>query len=341
MLSGGMKINMDHKGRTKKITIIIPCYNRYEIFDNCLPMLEKQSSKNFNVIIIDDCSTNKLFLDLQQYADKSSLDISVLKNKKNIGPGATRNRGIDEATGDYTMFIDSDDYIIEDAIEILTKYIGNYSPDCIYYDFVKKKGNKVKEYKAFREEIDIIDKSKAMIYGNYSTWCKVFKTDILQQNKQYGKISFGDIPLGEDYIFTKLALAACKTIAYCRKQLYVYVDTKNSLMKNYSFGTYAEEQYRVLKEALYEDFPEELQTIYIYLMIYSRLSYMIYKRETRKKLLGTLSDIFTTYEGWYKNPYIQTMPLQQRFFLYGVRKQKILYMRIYIRLFNLLKSLLD
>ena len=99
---------------TKKtlISIIVPVYNTEKYIERCLDSIMKQDYPNFEVILVNDGSTDESGIIIQKYKEKYK-NISYIK-QENKGVGAARNAGIKVAKGDYISFVDSDDLIMED-----------------------------------------------------------------------------------------------------------------------------------------------------------------------------------------------------------------------------------
>ena len=91
----------------KGISIIVPIYNSEKYLNKCIDSLINQTEKNIEIILVNDGSTDNSEEIIKEYKDKR---IKYYKNK-NQGIGKTRNFGIEQATGSYIMFVDSDDYI--------------------------------------------------------------------------------------------------------------------------------------------------------------------------------------------------------------------------------------
>lgn len=92
-----------------KVSVIIPVYNQEELVLRTLDSIPRMGE--IEIIVIDDCSTDKTLENLEEYAKlDSTRNIKVLHNEKNRGVGYTVNRGYDEATGEYMVLIGSDDY---------------------------------------------------------------------------------------------------------------------------------------------------------------------------------------------------------------------------------------
>ena len=119
----------------KKITVIIPVYNREKYISRCLRSLLNQSlDKNFfEVIVINDGSTDKTKFVLEMYKDA----ITILNNKKNLGLPKSLNKGIKNSRSTYIVRVDSDDYVNENFLKILYLYLEeNRDIDAVSCDYI-------------------------------------------------------------------------------------------------------------------------------------------------------------------------------------------------------------
>lgn len=116
------------------IEIIIPAYNCASTLKRTLDSLQKQSNKNFTVLLVDDCSTEDIYSIVEEY--KSILSLRYLRNEVNVGVGMTRQRGIDETTAEYIAFLDADDILLPNAIDDWSQEIKTNSPEVIYSPFI-------------------------------------------------------------------------------------------------------------------------------------------------------------------------------------------------------------
>lgn len=108
------------------ITIIVPIYNRFSLANRAINSVFNQSYQNWQLIIIDDCSSitftlNDEILNIKQ-------DVILIRNEYNLGPGLSRQRGLDIAMGDFVSFLDSDDFWHRDFLkESLSVHLQNAS----------------------------------------------------------------------------------------------------------------------------------------------------------------------------------------------------------------------
>ena len=113
-----------------KISIVIPIYNVEKYLRVCLDSVINQTYKNLEIICVDDCGNDNSIKIVNEYIKKDNR-IKLIQHSSNRGLGPARNTGLDNATGEYIFFLDSDDYLMEDAIEILYNKIKETNSDFV------------------------------------------------------------------------------------------------------------------------------------------------------------------------------------------------------------------
>lgn len=128
------------------LSIVVPVFNTEKFLPNCLDSIKNQQFSDFEVILVDDGSTDKSSTICDKYAEID--DRFTVYHRKNNGVSAARNYGISCAKGDYITFVDSDDYIFPFYFKEIRKIISESSPDVVvtsgYYWGNEKKSNVVK-----------------------------------------------------------------------------------------------------------------------------------------------------------------------------------------------------
>ena len=114
----------------KKLSIIIPVYNVERYLPECIERLIFQIDNSCEVILVNDGSTDGSSLLCQKYS--SVYHNFKLINQKNMGLSRARNAGIKVANGEYLLFLDSDDYLVDDAIDVILKCINNNEADILF-----------------------------------------------------------------------------------------------------------------------------------------------------------------------------------------------------------------
>jgi glycosyltransferase involved in cell wall biosynthesis len=115
------------------LEIIIPAYNCETTLKRTLNSLVAQTNKAFTVLLVDDCSTQDIRTIADDYKDK--LSIQYVRNTENVGCGMTRQKGIDETKADYITFLDADDILLPNAIDLWLNEINQTKPEVIYSPF--------------------------------------------------------------------------------------------------------------------------------------------------------------------------------------------------------------
>lgn len=224
---------------TEKITVIVPVYNVENYLNKCLDSLINQTYKNLEIIVINDGSTDNSGEICQEYAQKDNRIVYI--EKENGGPSDARNAGLDRMTGSYVTFVDSDDWIELDYVEILYKKITEYQADIAvgnYYSFNEAEGMYYfhifgdSYYEKVYDNVSIFEnlyesqemKSFALI----SVFGKLYKADLVKH------LRFDIGKLGEDgYINQKLYLLVQKVI-YINQGLYAYRQLSGGITKTWT-----------------------------------------------------------------------------------------------------------
>ena len=124
-----------------KISVIVPVYNVEKYLAECLDSIINQTLKDIEIICLNDGSTDNSLAILKEYASKDSRIILI--DKQNDGLGYTRKIGLDNATGKYILFCDSDDYYAElTAFEELYNYIEKVKVDVVIFECIRFDKNK-------------------------------------------------------------------------------------------------------------------------------------------------------------------------------------------------------
>lgn len=212
------------------ISVIIPIYNSEKYLRKCINSLITQSSKNFEIVLINDGSTDSSETICKEYEKKYNYVRYFAK--KNSGVSSARNYGLKKAAGDYITFLDSDDYLDKDFILNTTEIIKN-EYEMVIYDHSIVNGDKIEIVSLGGDSRDItypdcIDK----YFDSYclSTACKiVYNRKMIISNK----IFFNEkINYGEDMLFSFEAYVISKKTYYKSYCGYYYLMNNQSASHN-------------------------------------------------------------------------------------------------------------
>ena len=173
----------------KKVSIIIPVYNAEKFIEKGIKSVLSQTYKNIELILINDGSRDNSLNIIKKWENEYPNIIKVF-DQKNMGVGKTRNKGIEVSTGDYITFIDADDYIDVDFIQVLLDNALDNDIIISGYRRIDENGNVI-----FSQKLKSNDWSK---FKQVTIWSKLYKKEFLIKNS----IMFNDLKIGEDIVFS-------------------------------------------------------------------------------------------------------------------------------------------
>ena len=213
------------------ISVIIPIYNIETYLDRCISSVVSQTFRNLDIILVDDGSTDKSPDICEQWVQKDKR-IQVI-HKKNGGLSDARNAGILNAKGNYISFVDGDDYIEPDFLEVLLALISKYGAQIseVGTRITNDQNVTLKERGIPASEICLgrIDAIKRLIIesGLYQTvWNKLYVADLVKE------VPFKVGKFHEDDFWTYQVFDKVEKLAATNKPLYNYVQRKGSIMDN-------------------------------------------------------------------------------------------------------------
>ncbi len=213
------------------VSIIVPVYNAEETLSRCIESVQKQTFKNYELLLIDDGSRDNSGVLCDQYASQDPR-IRVI-HKTNSGVSDSRNLAISQSRGRYLQFLDSDDWLVPEATEMLFYAADRNHCDMVIADFYRviddrlsRKGNIMEEGLLTKEEFAayMMEKPADFYYG--VLWNKLYRRDLVEKNHIRMNV---DISWCEDFMFNLEYIRYTKDIYVLRSPIYYYVRTKNSL----------------------------------------------------------------------------------------------------------------
>lgn len=198
-----------------KVSVIIPVYNAEAYLDECIQSVLNSTYKNFEIILVDDKSTDSSADIIKNYM-KHEPRIKYIYTPVNKGAGACRNIGIKSASGDLISFLDDDDFYMPDFLEIMVKaYKKNLSDIIISFYYDINGHSKTENHLNFSygfEPDEIISKETIPKYilnvFSYPIWNRLYNKKFLLDNN----IFFEEVMCGEDGYFNKISIVKANTI---------------------------------------------------------------------------------------------------------------------------------
>ena len=208
----------------------MPVYNVENFLSKALTSVENQTFKDFEMIIVDDGSSDKSYEIAEEFCSKNP-NFKLIK-QENSGPAAARNTGVMHCKGEYIAFMDSDDYLEKNFLEELYKLAKKTGADITCCNFNMYFPNKkLKIYMPFNSLPGVYTKSKALrklildVSVHYFIWNKLYKRELfMERNIKFDDMYFEDISTSPRLFYF------AKTVAFTSKALYNYTMRENSIL---------------------------------------------------------------------------------------------------------------
>lgn len=268
-----------------KITVTIPIYNAEKYLRDLLESIISQTMnfREIEVIMVDDLSTDTSREIMDEYSQKYENFISVKLNKNHKIAGTARNEGVKRARGKYLMFADSDDFLTNDACEVMYQAMEEKNADFINANYINadQDGNIWKvpifDYQKYPDfKLSITDYDKSFFILNSSVCNKIFRKSFVLEND----IKFLEGVPGEDAYFTTSCFMKSKNVHYLSKVIYCYRQ-RNTTNATKSVSFYCSKDYfdRINRayRAIYENFKNNGHMRFYRYTYAKNMSYMLYK----------------------------------------------------------------
>lgn len=213
------------------ISVIVPIYNVEQYLDKCINSIVNQSYKNLEIILVDDGSPDNCPAICDEWAKKDSR-IKVI-HKPNGGLSDARNFGIEASTGNYLMFIDSDDYVSTSICEKLYNLIIERDADFSMCSVIRFYGDNIDIPKNKEYCITEVSGKDVLEQLNYTQIpLLVIACAKLYKKELFKNLRFVKGKLHEDMFFEHRLLGVTNKFVYCNEPLYFYLTRPQSIMAN-------------------------------------------------------------------------------------------------------------
>lgn len=256
----------------KLVTIIVPCFNCEKYIDRCLKSIEMLTFSDYEVILVDDGSTDRTGELLDKYIGSKNEEHIKVIHTTNRGVSAARNLGLRTAKGKYIAFIDADDWVSSAWLSILVEgyQYGEKDVDLVGCNFIYRDAYSEMEsaivsmYTEIEGRNELLkylfkhpEMSKVGLMGRPFIWNKLYRRDIIDKFE----VKFDEnLSIGEDYRFNYDYIRHCKLARFNKSQIYNYFQNNDSTMSTFRMsGGFTPKMigWALGSEKLYEDVLKE------------------------------------------------------------------------------------
>ena len=274
-----------------KVSVIVPVYNSCEYIGATLDSIINQDFSSFELIVIDDGSTDNSLEIIKEKLSKSTISYEII-HQENAGVSCARNVGIEKANGEYLVFVDSDDYITGNHLSELY----NGETDFSLIQFIKKDGDKLSTPDYYSKRIMSCDefiKKELKMEIHFNFWQLMYKASIIKDNN----IRFNpDVIYGEDTEFALKALIYGKEIAISNEATYYYIQHSTSAIKTSEYRRFEvveifEKMAEFYKELGRDDLADLIVTSRIPKAIFGNMNFFFYNDYDFDEVLGKMKEL--------------------------------------------------
>lgn len=218
-----------HESHRCHVSVLIPCHNAVGKVGRCLASLRRidLGSKDYEVIFIDDCSTDRTFeLLAAQCAEVANW--RILRLDANSGsPSEPRNRGIAEARGEYVFFLDCDDEILPDTLRLHLDHAQQTNADVVRGHLIAESGGTrtiMNRLEGWNDNLTKVERTSLILRRQSTTVVSLIRTDVLRRNRIVWR---SDLRMGEDTLFLVSVLSEARRIEYIDHPTFIYIKNLN------------------------------------------------------------------------------------------------------------------
>ncbi len=216
------------------ITVVVTAYNLEQYIDECFECLAFQSMQDFNILFVNDASTDKTMEMVSKWVSFFDSRLRILDLEKNTGmPALARNVALDSGLidGEFVLFLDGDDLIeknmLSDLYEAITKCEGADVSICAFDRVDMETGKTIStEMKGFPSEYVVSDKDDVLAFINTSPWNKLWRYSVIKE------LRYPSIKVGEEISFNVLGYIGSKKICFINDVLIHYSVHEDSVISN-------------------------------------------------------------------------------------------------------------
>lgn len=300
-----------------KVTVIVPVYNVEAYVGKCVDSILKQSFSDFELILVNDGSTDSGGAICDGYAEKDKR-VRVI-HQKNAGLGGARNTGIEDARGEYILFVDSDDSIEPQTLETAVAKADRLQADILAFSFrsMDENGNTLSVFKENLPKEKPLSpvRDKQVFLSSPSAWNKLYRRELFMKSG----VRFPPRVWYEDVRTTFKLFLLAKSIVFTDDICYNYLIRQGSIMQNSNVERNVEiiEALQDLlsyfkEQGKFEEFRNELEFLCIDHILVSA-SVRVIKIDKKSPLLGQFRDFLeTNFPAFRENPYLYTLSRNRR-----------------------------
>lgn len=301
----------------ERVSVIVPIYNVEPYLKQCLDSLLAQVHENLEVLLVDDCSTDRSAAIAKEYAQTHSERFRFIQREENGGLSAARNTGMAAATGDWLAFVDSDDWVTENYISAMYAVAQKDHADIVmsslYYYYPDGKCKEMSPFGGLTTQSS--HQEKVALSRPYAC-TKLFRRSLIVGNN----IAFPEnIKRSEDIPTIIPLLCATEHISILSQPLYYYLQRTTSLSNQNYQGMDLSFYPQVINKMFAlspSGFEKELEFRATSDLMYGMIMLMVRSKKPKLDIMQQIGSFNQEFPKWQLNPYLARLPRGKRIFIW-------------------------
>lgn len=318
------------------VSVIVPVYKVELYLEKCVESIRNQTYPELEIILVDDGSPDRCGAMCDGYASKDPR-IRVI-HKENGGLSDARNAGVEQASGRYLLFVDSDDYIDSRLVEKTVKAARENRCDIVLFDYhcVEEGREEVRAAGLPSGKVLDLNEERELLLAPPSAWTKLF-------DREFYLRSGCTFPVGryfEDLATTPVFFLKAERVVYLEEPLYYYMIRENSIMTGKKYEKSCRDKLAVLdhiqevyrREGAFDKYRGELEYLVFANAYFEPSKELVLDKADKgpdRKWLDTYRDyLFSRYPDFMKNRYVLRMGRKDRLHLWILNNRQYWMMRL-------------
>lgn len=298
------------------VTIIIPCFNASSYIEKCLSELNNQHYRDFEVICVDDASSDNTVEVIDNYKHNASFNIRIIKNESNVGPAVSRNRGVCAANTKYITFCDSDDWYRYDYLSSMVESLEKNDADIVFcgYTVINEYGAETK--RPLLSEKEILKSNEAIVLNVDSLCMMMVKTTLMK------RMQIPDVRNGEDMAVIPLLIASSDRCVVISEPLYYYFRRTDSASQTLSMKVVNSfiKAFEYIEENIDNScFQREIEYLGIRNLLYPTIISLLTFSNDYSKANEIVNYFENKYPTWSTNVYLDKLPKYKKIVLFLIK----------------------
>lgn len=320
-----------------KLSVIVTIYNREESLRHCLDSLLNQKFQDYEIILVDDGSTDGSREIVKEYEEKAPDRVCALY-QENHGVASARNAGLAAARGEYVTYVDSDDYLADNSLSVVAEIAEKRNADIVLYDaFVCLPDGRRRNFAPFYDTMEGMKtgwiRPQDYMLARPCPWNQWTRKSLFQQ-------VFGDSPpFPEGRIYEDLGTMPClakaaEKIFYFAVPVYIYFLSEESIMRAEEYNPKFDDIFPMvqrIQDYMGEDYPKETEYLFWeHLLISGGKRYLAHEKYDQAEHVADY--MRQEYPDWRRNPYLKREPKSKKILAWLMQRKKWNLIRILTKL---------